>query len=54
MVLRRGEVIVENGALNAAPGSGRFLPRDAGRAAEPTGRLSPEFDPKRNFGADLY
>lgn len=54
VVLRRGEVIVENGALNAAPGSGRFLPRSAGQAAEPTGRLSPEFDPKRNFGADLY
>jgi len=54
VVLRRGAVIVENGVLNARPGSGRFLPRDAGRAAEPTGRLSPEFDPTRNFGADLY
>jgi dihydropyrimidinase len=53
VVLRRGAVIVENGALDAAPGSGRFLPRSAGRTAEPTGRLSPEFDPARNFGADL-
>jgi dihydropyrimidinase len=54
VVTRRGAVIVENGRLNAAPGSGRFLPRNAGRPAEPTGRLSAEFDPQRNFGADLY
>jgi dihydropyrimidinase len=51
VVLRRGAVIVENGVLNAEPGSGRFLPRDA---AEPSGRLSDEFDPARNFGAKLY
>jgi dihydropyrimidinase len=54
VVMRRGAVIVENGTLNAAPGSGRFLPRAAGRPAEPTGRLSGEFDPARNFGAKLY
>ncbi len=54
VVTRRGAVIVEDGKLNASPGSGRFLPREAGRAAEPTGRLSPEFDRQRNFGADLY
>jgi dihydropyrimidinase len=53
-VLRRGEVIVENGRLLAKPGSGCFLPRAAGPAAEPTGRLSPEFDPARNFNAKLY
>ncbi len=53
-VLRRGAVIVEAGKLGAKPGSGAFLPRAAGAAAEPTGRLSPEFDPKRNFGAKLY
>jgi dihydropyrimidinase len=52
-VLRRGEVIVENGKLNAAPGSGRFLARDGGWAAEPLGRRAPEFDPRRNFGAEL-
>jgi dihydropyrimidinase len=52
-VLRRGEVIVENDKLNAAPGSGRFLPRDGGWAAKPLGRLAPEFDPRRNFGAEL-
>jgi dihydropyrimidinase len=54
VVLRRGAVIVENGVLHAQPGSGRFLPRDAGRPAEPTGRLSDAFDPARNFGAELY
>lgn len=52
-VLRRGVVIVENGKLNAKPGSGRFLPRAAGPAAEPLGRASPEFDPRSNFRAKL-
>jgi dihydropyrimidinase len=52
-VLRRGEVIVENEKLHAAPGSGRFLARDGGWAAEPLGRLAPEFDPRRNFGVEL-
>ncbi len=32
-VLRRGQVIVEGGALRAAPGSGRFLPRQPGSGA---------------------
>lgn len=53
-VMRRGEVIVDGGKLAAKAGSGVFLPRAAGAAAKPTGRLSPEFDPKRNFGAKLY
>jgi dihydropyrimidinase len=52
-VLRRGEVIVADAALSAAPGSGRFLPRSAGAAAVPRGRPSPEFDPRTNFGAKL-
>ncbi len=52
-VLRRGAVIVEEGRLAAAPGSGRFLPRDGGAAARPTGKPSPEFDPATNFGAAL-
>ena len=54
VVMRRGAVIVENGKLSAEPGSGRFLPRAAGRSAEPAGLLSAEFDPARNFGARLY
>ncbi|MEZ5850868.1 MAG: dihydropyrimidinase [Hyphomicrobiaceae bacterium] len=53
-VLRRGSVIVDGGKLSAAAGSGQFLPREAGEAARPTGRLSLEFDPERNFGAELY
>lgn len=52
-VLRRGEVIVDEGALSAAPGSGRFLPRAGGPAARPAGRPAPELDPAANFGARL-
>ncbi|MFL5314469.1 MAG: dihydropyrimidinase [Microvirga sp.] len=52
-VLRRGEAIVADGSLRATPGSGRFLPRTGGAAAEPAGRLEPEMDPARNFGAVL-
>ncbi len=37
IVLRRGEVVVADGKLKASAGSGRFLPRNGGRAAEPTG-----------------
>ena len=51
--LLRGAVVVDNGALKTAPGSGQFLPRGGGKAALPTGRLSAEFDPARNFGAQL-
>jgi dihydropyrimidinase len=52
-VIRRGAIIVEGGNVTAAPGSGRFLPRRAGAAAQPLGRPSPEFDPDANFGAAL-
>ena len=52
-VLRRGEVLVREGSLEAQPGSGRFLPRTGGDAAKPTGRLAPEMDPSQNFGAKL-
>jgi dihydropyrimidinase len=51
-VLSRGRVVVEDGTLRVAPGSGRFLPREAG-AAVPTGRRGPEFDPAQNFGAHI-
>jgi dihydropyrimidinase len=53
-VLRRGAVVVADGALKAAAGSGKLMLREAGEATRPTGRLSPEFDPARNFGAKLY
>ncbi|MCF4130009.1 dihydropyrimidinase [Methylobacterium sp. SyP6R] len=52
-VLRRGEEIVADGACKAAPGSGRWLGRRGGWAAEPTGRLVADMDPRRNFGAEL-
>lgn len=52
-VLSRGEVIVEDGRFVGDRGRGRFLPRAAGEAARPLGRLEPEMDPARNFGARL-
>jgi dihydropyrimidinase len=52
-VLSRGRIAVEDGTLRVAPGSGRFLARKAGPAAEPTGRRAPEFDPELNFGARI-
>ena len=52
-VLGRGHVLVDDGKLLAKPGQGRFLARAAGDAAKPTGRMAPEFDPARNFGATL-
>jgi dihydropyrimidinase len=52
-VLRRGEVIVRAGRLEARPGSGAFLPRSGGEAARPLQRLTADMDPSRNFGAKL-
>jgi dihydropyrimidinase len=52
-VLSRGRVVVDDGALKATPGSGRFLAREAGAAAVPTGRCAPEFDPEQSFGAKI-
>jgi dihydropyrimidinase len=54
VVLRRGEVVVQDGRLRAAAGSGRFLPRTGGAAAEPLGVAEREMDPAHNFGAALY
>jgi dihydropyrimidinase len=52
-VLSRGRVVVDDATLRVAPGSGRFLAREAGAAAVPTGRRGPEFDPAQNFGAKI-
>ncbi|MGF1474650.1 MAG: dihydropyrimidinase [Geminicoccaceae bacterium] len=52
-VLRRGEVIIDNGELKARPGSGRFLPRRGGSWALPGGPIEPELNPVHNFGAKL-
>jgi dihydropyrimidinase len=42
-VLSRGRVVIRDGTLHAAPGSGRFLPRNAGEPAKPLSRPSAEF-----------
>jgi dihydropyrimidinase len=52
-VLRRGEVIVSKGAIQATPGSGQLQLRAQAASMRPTGTLSPEFDPATNFGAQL-
>jgi len=52
-VLSRGRVIVADGKRSVEAGTGRFLPRTGGEAAKPTGRLMPDMDPERNFGATL-
>jgi dihydropyrimidinase len=52
-VLLRGQVAVADGAVRLSPGAGRFIARDGGEAAAPTGRLSPDMDPAHIFGARL-
>ncbi|NND50211.1 MAG: dihydropyrimidinase, partial [Rhizobiales bacterium] len=52
-VIRRGEIISQDGEILAKPGSGEFLAREAGEAARPSGKRQPEFDPSLNFGIDL-
>ena len=54
VVLRRGQIVISNGEFAAGSGKGVFLPRQGGEAAKPSGKSSPEFDPARNFGAELY
>jgi dihydropyrimidinase len=43
-VLGRGRIVIEDGARKAAPGTGRFIAREAGPAAAPTGRGGPELE----------
>ena len=52
-VLLRGKVLVEGGQFHGHAGDGRLMRRGGGMAAQPSGRLSPEMDPARNFGAEL-
>jgi dihydropyrimidinase len=49
-VLRRGQVVVEDGALTARVGSGQFLARTAGAAAFPAGVNSPEHETMAKLG----
>ena len=53
VVLSRGRIAVRDGRLHVQPGSGRFLPRGLSDHARPLGRLEPEVDPLRNFGATI-
>ncbi|KAA2241093.1 dihydropyrimidinase [Salinarimonas soli] len=52
-VLVRGTIAVEDGTIKVSAGSGRFIARDGGEAATPTGRLSADMDPAQIFGARL-
>ena len=52
-VVRRGEVVINNGNLLAARGSGKFLPCASPELAQPTGRLVDAVNPQKNFGAHL-
>jgi dihydropyrimidinase len=51
--ISRGRVIVTDGKRSVEAGSGRFLARNGGDAARPTGRLVADMDPEQNFGAKL-
>lgn len=52
-MLSRGRVVIADGKRSVEAGSGRFLARIGGEAAKPTGRLTSDIDPERNFGAIL-
>ncbi len=52
-VLSRGRIAVDDGELRVERGSGEFLARGLSDAARPLGRIEPEMDPARNFGADI-
>jgi dihydropyrimidinase len=51
--LVRGREVVADGEISGKAGTGRWLSRDGGWAAEPTGHLSADMNPERNFGAVL-
>jgi dihydropyrimidinase len=45
LAIRRGEVVMRNGTVQAEPGSGRFLPRGPYALATPRGVVANGFDP---------
>ncbi|MDK3018872.1 dihydropyrimidinase [Pseudodonghicola flavimaris] len=53
VVMNRGTVIVEAGALKAEPGRGRFFGRAPVDLRGRPGVTLPEFDPAQNFGTGL-
>lgn len=52
-VIQRGKVIVEDNELIAERGAGEFVERRTVDCTGMPGRLAPELDPAKNFGADL-
>ncbi|MEM7254441.1 MAG: dihydropyrimidinase [Pseudomonadota bacterium] len=52
-VLSRGRVVVADGKLKVARGSGEFLRCREPTMAKPLGQRVPEVDPAKNFGAEL-
>lgn len=52
-VLSRGEAVIENGALVAEPGRGRFIARARPDFTGYPGTRTPELDPEWNFGAEI-
>jgi len=52
-VIRRGQIVVHDGALCVERGSGEFIVRRPIDTTGMPGKLAPELDPARNFGARL-
>lgn len=52
-VLVRGREVITRGERSGTPGFGRWMKRTGGWAAAPTGRLTADMDPARNFGAEI-
>ncbi len=53
VVMNRGNIIVDHGALKASSGQGRFFKRAPVDLCGRSGVTLPEFDPRQNFGTDL-
>ena len=52
-VINRGRIIVDNEELLVGRGSGEFQACGKSERAKPLGRIQPEMDPQRNFGAQI-
>ena len=53
IVMNRGAVIVEGGALKAREGQGQFVARQPADLRGKPGYTAKELDPAQNFGAEL-